>query len=140
MTEPGTIAQARPLSWPRAAIGAALFIGMMTVLLVVIPNQFVTSDPSRTQMIITIIYVVAVFALVALLIAAWQNRTQAVPQAAPQRISAFGRPMRQGPGFASFAEKLPTAPPSRRDPVKVTDTGSAKNTSSFGRPLKKRSK
>ena len=139
MTDQRAFAGTRPITWPRAAIGAGLFIGLMIVLLVVIPNLFVTPDPSQSTKIITVVYVVAVFALVAWVTAAWQNRATAAPPAETQRISAFGRPMREGPGFASFANKAVTSPPSQSGPNETVDLRVDKNTSSFGRPLEKRS-
>lgn len=139
MTDQRAFAGTRPTTWPRAAIGAGLFIGLMIVLLVVIPNQFVTPDPSRSKKIITVVYVVAVFALVAWMTAAWQNRATTAPPAETQRISAFGRPMREGPGFASFANKAVTIPQSQSGPNETVDLRGDQNTSSFGRPLEKRS-
>ena len=139
MTDQNACAEARPIAWSRAAIGAALFLGLMIVLFVIVPNQFVSPDPSQAQKIITIAYVVVVFAVVAWMVAAWQNRGQIAPPPVSQKVSAFGRPMREGPGFASFAEKAVPIPQSQQTRAKAVGPKPNKGVSSFGRPLKKRS-
>lgn len=139
MTDQRAFVGVRPISWPRAAIGAALFIGLMIVLFVVFPNLFVTPDPSQSTKIITIVYVVAVFGIVAWMIAAWQNHKQAAPPPDKQRISAFGRPMREGPGFAAFAKKGVPIPELQPVHARFPDGDPSENASSFGRPLKKKS-
>lgn len=141
MTDRGAFAGTKPITWPRAAIGAALFAGLMIVLLIVIPNQLLAGDSSQSKRIITIVYVVAIFAIVVWLVATWQNRGLTAPQpvAQKQKVSAFGRPMREGPGFASFAEKAAPNPQMQPKHMKRVDAKPVENTSSFGRPLKKRS-
>ncbi len=141
MTVQGPFAGTRPIAWPRAAIGAAVFFGLMVVLFIMIPNLFVTSDPSQFTKIITIAYIVVLFALVAWMTAAWQNRGQAAPQPETQRVSAFGRPMRAGPGFASFAERAEKGVPiPKLEPVQArfSSTDPSADASSFGRPVKKK--
>ncbi len=137
MTEQNAFAATRPITWPRAAIGAALFLGLMIVLVVVAPNQFVSTDPSQLTKVITIAYVVVVFGVVASLVAAWQNRERAAPPPLSQKASAFGRPMKEGPGFASFADKAVPIPQSRQTRAKAAGLKRTKGVSSFGRPLKK---
>jgi hypothetical protein len=139
VTDQGTFAGVRPITWPRAAIGAALIFVLMIVFLVVVPSQFVTSDPSQLTKIATIVYIAAFFGLAAWLIAAWQNRGQAVPQPVTEKVSVFGRPMRKGPGFAAFADK--GVPTSSLQPIQARfdRTEPAEDASSFGRPMKKRS-
>jgi hypothetical protein len=109
----------------------------MIVLVVVAPNQFVSTDPSQLTKVITIAYVVVVFGVVASLVAAWQNRGRAAPPPLSQKVSAFGRPMREGPGFASFADKAVPIPQSRQTRAKAVGFKRTKGVSSFGRPLKK---
>lgn len=140
VTDPGAFAGTRPITWPRAAIGAAIFFGLMVILFIVVPNQLVTSDPSLVTKIITIGYVVAVFAVVAWIVAAWQNRGQAAPRPVSEKVSVFGRPMREGPGFASFAAKA--APRPSKQTTYTADVGGEpdENASAFGRPMKKGSK
>lgn len=140
VTDPGAFAGTRPITWPRSAIGAAFFFGLMVVLFIVVPNQFVSSDPSQVTRIIAIAYVVALFAVVAWIVAAWQNRGPASPRPVSQKVSAFGRPMRDGPGFASFAAKEAPSPPKQRTHTTSVDSESVENASAFGRPLKKGSK
>ena len=115
-----------------------MFFALMVVLLIMTPNLFVTSDSSQFTKIITIVYVVVLFALVAWMTAAWQNRGQTAPLPETQRVSTFGRPMRAGPGFASFADKR--APISELEPTHATfgDKEPSEDASSFGRPVKKR--
>jgi len=136
VTAQGPFAGIRPITWPRAAIGAAVFFTLMVVLFIMIPNLFVTSDPSPSTKIITIVYVVVLFALVAWMTAAWQNRGQTAPRPETQRVSVFGRPMRAGPGFASFADKRAPKP----EPVhaRFGDNEHPEDASSFGRPVKKK--
>lgn len=137
MTDQQAFAGTRPIAWPRAAIGAASFFGLMVVLFIVIPNQFVTSDPSQVAQIITIAYVVVLFTVVAWIVAAWQNRGQATPRPVSQKVSAFGRPMRDGPGFAPFAAKEAPSPPSQTTNTTSVATEPVENASAFGRPLRK---
>lgn len=139
MTDNGVFAGTRPIAWSRAAAGAVLFFGLMVVLFVVVPNQFITSDPSQFTRIVTVAYVVVLFGVVAWIVAAWQNKGQAVPQPVSHKVSSFGRPMREGPGFASFADKIAPKPESQRVHARSVDTEPPDDTSSFGRPLKKRS-
>ena len=139
MTDQGAFAGVRPITWPRAAVGAALIFALMTVLLVVVPNQFVTSDPSQFTKIATIVYIAVFFGLAAWLIAAWQNRGQAVPQPVTEQVSAFGRPMRKGPGFGAFAEKAVPTPSPQPAHARFDGSEPAEAASSFGRPMKKRS-
>ena len=126
---------AGPLSWPLSAIAAAVIFGAMIVLLAIIPNLLAGSDPSQTMKIVTIVYVVAVFAVTAALVAVWQNRIPASTKQDSHRVSAFGRPMREGPGFASF--KTRTSLPGRSQPDPAVDLQSVAGSSSFGRPMKK---
>ena len=137
MTDQGAFAGTRPITWPRAAVGAAVFLGLIVVLIVVIPNQLVTPDPSQLTKTITIVYVVVLFAVVAWMVAAWQNRGQATPLPVSQKVSAFGRPMREGPGFTSFAEKAVPIPQSHQAGAKAAGIKPARGVSSFGRPMKK---
>ncbi|MFV9671824.1 MAG: hypothetical protein ACNYZH_01250 [Acidimicrobiia bacterium] len=140
MTNQGAFAGTRPVTWPRAAVGAAFFLGLMIVLFVVLPNQFVTSDPSQFTKIITIAYVVVLFGLVAWMVAAWQNRGQSAPTPVTDKVSVFGRPMREGPGFASFAEKAAPSPQQSPTQAKSVRSEPVEDASAFGRPLKKGSK
>ena len=140
MTDQTAFAGTRPISWPRAAISAAFLFGLMSILLVVVPNQFVSSEPSQFTKIVTIVYVVVLFAAVAWMSAAWQNRGLTTPQPVSQKVSAFGRPMREGPGFASFAERAAPESPQQPTRSKSVDVEPVENASAFGRPLKKRSK
>ncbi len=128
------------MTWPRAAVGAAFFLGLMIVLFVVVPNQFVTSDPSQLTKIITIVYVVVLFAVVAWMVAAWQNRGQSAPTLVTDKVSVFGRPMREGPGFASFAEKAAPSPQQSAIHAKSVGSEPVEDASAFGRPLKEGSK
>jgi hypothetical protein len=140
VTDQGAFAGSRPISWPRAAIGAVVFLGVMAILFVVLPNLFVTSDPSQLTKIITIVYIVVLFGVVAWIGAAWQNHGQAEQRPLSEKVSVFGRPMRQGPGFASFAEKAAPAPHQQPARAKNADVEPVENASSFGRPMKKRSR
>jgi len=130
----------RPISWPLATLGAAVFLGLMFAFFLAIPNLFVTSDPAPFTKIITIAYVVVLFGVVAWLVAAWQNHGQAEQRPLSHRVSVFGRPMRQGPGFASFAEKATPAPQQQPTRAKNADVEPVESASSFGRPMKKRSR
>jgi hypothetical protein len=139
VTDNGVFAGTQPIARSRAAAGAVLFFSLMVILFVVVPNQFITSDPSQFTKIVTVAYVVVLFGVVAWIVAAWQNKGQAVPQPVSHKVSSFGRPMREGPGFASFADKIAPKPESQRVHARSVDTEPPDNTSSFGRPLKKRS-
>ncbi|MEN8112868.1 MAG: hypothetical protein ABFS21_00655 [Actinomycetota bacterium] len=136
MTDRAATVDAEPISWPKAAVGAALFVGVMIVLLVVIPNLLLGSDPSGSSKILTVVYVAIVFALLALPIAVWQNRDPASATADTNRFSAFGRPMREGPGFASFAARAASGPRNQVD-VEDIDAEPVEGASSFGRPMRK---
>ena len=138
MTAQGPFAGIRPITWPRAAIGAAVFFALMVVLFIMTPNLFVTSNSSQFTKIITIVYVVVLFALVAWMTAAWQNRGQTAPRPETQRVSTFGRPMRAGPGFASFADKRTPIPKLEPTRARFGDKEQSEDASSFGRPVKKR--
>ena len=140
VTDQGAFAGTRPITWPRAAIGAALVFGLMVVLVVVVPSLFVTSDPSTFTKFITIAYVVVLFAIAAGIGAAWQYRGQAPHQPLSQRVSAFGRPMRDGPGFASFAGRDAPGQHSQPNHMKSVGTEPIEGVSSFGRPVEKRSR
>jgi len=135
VTDQGASIETRSLSWSRAAIGAAVFFGLMILFLVVVPNLLVGSDPSQAVKVLAVVYVVAAFAVVAWMIAVWQNRVQAPSVPDSGRTSAFGRPMRQGPGFASFERRLPSSGSSQTSTSGASDPGDG--TSSFGRPMKK---
>ena len=139
MTDQGASIEAEPLSWPRAAIGAAFFFVVMIVLFAAIPNILIGSEPSQPSKAFTVVYVVVMFALVVWAIAAWQNHVPTAPVTTGQRVSAFGRPMREGPGFASFAAKAAPPKSSPSSAASISHTGSTGHDSSFGRPLKKRS-
>lgn len=140
MTNQEAFAGTRPITWPRAGVWAALFLGLMIVLFVVVPNQFVTSDSSQLTKIITIAYVVVLFAVVVWMVAAWQNRGQSSPTPVTDKVSVFGRPMREGPGFASFAEKASPSPQQPAPHTKSVIGEPVGDASAFGRPLKKGSK
>jgi hypothetical protein len=130
----------RPISWPLATLGAVFFLGLMFAFFLAIPSLFATSDPAQFTKIITIAYVVMLFGVVAWLVAAWQNDGQAKQRPLSHRVSVFGRPMRQGPGFASFAEKATPAPQHQPTRAKNADVETVENASSFGRPTRKRSR
>jgi hypothetical protein len=130
----------RPISWPLATLGAAVFLGLMFAFFLAIPNLFVTSGPAPFTKIITIAYVVVLFGVVAWLVAAWQNHGQAEQRPLSHKVSVFGRPMRQGPGFASFAEKATPTPQQQPTRAKNADVEPVESASSFGRPMKKRSR
>jgi len=140
VTDRGAFAGTRPVTWPRAVVGAASFFGLMVVLFVIVPNQFVTTNPSAVSKTIIIAYVVVLFAVIAWMVAAWQNRGQATPQPVSDKVSVFGRPMRDGPGFASFAAKAAPGPPEQATHMTSAVTESVENASAFGRPMKKGSK
>jgi len=137
VTDQGPFAGTRPTTWPRAAIGAAVFFGLMVLLVIVIPNLFVTSDPSQFTKIFTITYVVVLFLLIAWMTAAWQNRAQAPSQPETQRVSAFGRPMRKGPGFAFFAGKADPMPVFHPIHARFGNDEPSEDASSLERPTKK---
>lgn len=134
MTDRAASVDDEPISWPKAAIGAALFVGVMIVLLIVIPSLLIGPDPSGTSKAVVIVYLMIAFALLAWAIAAWQNREPSAP--ATERTSAFGRPMREGPGFASFEARAATGPRNREIPA-ASEVESDKDASSFGRPMRK---
>ena len=140
MTDQTAFAGTRPITWPRAAVGAALFFGLMVVLLIVVPNQFVTSDPSQATKFITVAYVVVLFSVVGWIVAAWQNRGQTPRRPVSEKTSAFGRPMREGPGFASFAAKAAPSLPKQTTHTSNVGAEPVENASAFGSPLKKGSK
>ncbi|MEN8115222.1 MAG: hypothetical protein ABFS21_12640 [Actinomycetota bacterium] len=139
MTDRAATVDTAPISWPKAAVGAALFVGMMIVLLVVLPSLLIGPDPSGSSKVLTIVYVAIVLALLTWPIAAWQNHEPAASAPAIEKVSAFGRPMRGGPGFASFEARAASGP-RNQTAVEVVDTEPVEGASSFGRPIRKGAK
>jgi hypothetical protein len=136
VTDRAATVDAEPISWPKAAAGAALFVGMTIVLLILIPNLLIGSEPSGSSKVLTIVYIAVVSALLVIPIAAWQAHTPAPPMSAKRRTSAFGRPMRPGPGFASFQARAASGP--RNEAAVPTDEGEpVEGASPFGRPMRK---
>ena len=116
----------RPFTWARAAIGAWLFTAMALVVFAVIPNQWVALTQSSLEwtpqkILVTIPpalvlgnevsvsyatlqqmivggYPVVMLGLIATVMVQWQKRTRAVAKPKPTPVSAFGRPMQEGPG------------------------------------------
>jgi hypothetical protein len=116
----------RPFTWARAAIGAWLFTAMALVVFAVIPNQWVALTQSSLEwtpqkILVTIPpalvlgnevsvsyaalqqmivggYPVVMLGLIAMVMVQWQKRTRAIEKPKPTPVSAFGRPMQDGPG------------------------------------------
>ena len=112
----------RRLTWARAALGAALFVGLLTVIFGIIPNQFLTLTTSTlewtpTKIFVTIPPFLVLGNTVAISYAAlrdillqgfvgtmligipifmyqWQERAKRADQPKPQPVSDYGRPLR----------------------------------------------
>ena len=112
----------RPMTWARAAVGAALFTATMVIFFGVIPNQMLTLaqgplEWTGQKILITIPpalvlgYEVSISAemlkdmivagftttnliIIAIIMVVWQNYHRKKDEPKPQRISEYGRPIR----------------------------------------------
>ena len=155
----------RQLTWARAAVGAALFTGLLLILFAVIPNQwvtlaqsslewtpqkvFVTIPPALVlgnemsvsyktlQEIIAGTYPVVMLAVIATVMVKWQTRSRTIDKPKPTPVSSFGRPMRDGPGFAPAgeAETMPVAGATEHA-SQTSAAGTPEPISAFGRPMR----
>ncbi len=155
----------RPLTWARAAIGAALFTGLMLVLFAVIPNQFVTLaqsslDWTPQKILLTIPpalvlgnevsisyatfqqmiiggYPVVLVGIIVTVMVRWQIRGRAIDKPKPTPVSSFGRPMRDGPASRANTETdSGTAAELAFDESPEEILESGEPVSAFGRPMR----
>jgi hypothetical protein len=112
----------RRLTWARAALGAVLFVGLLTIIFGIIPNQFLTLTQSTLEwtpqrIFLTIPPFLVLGNEVAISYAAlkdillqgfvgtmligipvfmykWQERAKRADQPRPQLVSDYGRPLR----------------------------------------------
>jgi hypothetical protein len=112
----------RRLTWARAALGASLFVGLLTVIFGIIPNQFLTLTQSTLEwtpqrVFVTIPpflvfgndvsisyaalkdillqgFVGTMLIAIPVFMYQWQERAKRADQPKPQPISDFGRPIR----------------------------------------------
>lgn len=112
----------RRLTWARAALGAALFVGLLAIIFGIIPNQFLTLTTSTLEWTPTRIFVtippflvfgndvsISYAALRDILLQGfvgtmligipvfmyqWQERAKRADQPKPPRVSDYGRPIR----------------------------------------------
>jgi len=112
----------RTLTWSRATLGAALFVGLMIIVFGVIPNQMLTLaqgplEMSSSRILITIPpalilgndvsisyetlkdmivggYAFTNVIVVTIVMVAWQNYTRTKDEPKPVKISEYGRPIR----------------------------------------------
>jgi hypothetical protein len=112
----------RPLTWARAAFGAALFTGLMVIIFGVVPNQMLTLfqgplEWTSQKTLLTVPpalvlgndlkislealkgmivggYAFTNLVLVAVVMVVWQNYHKKKAEPQPQRVSEYGRPIR----------------------------------------------
>jgi len=114
----------RPMTWARAALGATLFVGLMTILFGVVPNQYLTITQADLEwtpqkIFVTIPpwlvlsneisvsfealkdmllqgYMITMLIGVPVFIWWWQGHQQRKDEPKPPPVSAYGRPMEVG--------------------------------------------